>query len=338
MKPRIIALLATSAALALGATPGLTETLKLRVADVYPVTHPVSNTTVKVFMEEVKNRLGDKVEFEYYPAEQLGKGKDLLALTQQGVVDIGLVVPSYVSDKLPLSAVSELPGAYGTSCAGTMAMQKLATEGVLAKEEFAANGVRVLISHTFAPFQAFSSKPYESLASYSGQKLRTLGAVTDMTIESLGAVPIRISAPEINEAMSRGTIDGGLMGVATVLSYDLVPYVKSATYGESFGGAFISYAISEANWAKLPEDVQQAMTEAGRIASENGCKKADEAVDAQFDKLRAANVQIIELSAEDKTRLVESTGDIGKQWAAGLDGRGKPGTAVLEAFQAELSN
>lgn len=328
------------AATALGLVAGQAsaETVKFRVADVYPTTHPVSNTTVKVFMEDLKQRLGDKIEFEYYPAEQMGKGKDLLALTQQGVVDIGLVVPSYVSDKLPLSAVSELPGAYATSCEGTRAMMQLATEGVLAEQEFSPNGVRILIAHTFAPFQAFSAKPFDTLASLNGQKLRTLGAVTDMTIESLGAVPIRISAPEINEAMGRGTIDGGLMGVATVLSYDLIPYVKSAIYGTSFGGAFVSYAISEANWAKLSPEIQQAMTEAGVAASINGCEKADAAVNQQFDKLRAANVNIVELSGEDAAKFRESTTDIGRKWAEGLDGRGKPGTAVFDAFNAVLGN
>jgi TRAP-type C4-dicarboxylate transport system substrate-binding protein len=325
-------------ALGLIASQASAEPVKLRVADVYPTTHPVSNTTIKVFMDDVKQRLGDQIEFEYYPAEQLGKGKDLLALTQQGVVDIGLVVPSYVSDKLPLSAVSELPGAYATSCEGTEAMLELVTNGVLAEQEFKPNGVRILIAHTFAPFQAFSSKPFDTIASLQGQKLRTLGAVTDMTIESLGAVPIRISAPEINEAMSRGTIDGGLMGVATVLSYDLVPYVKSAVYGTSFGGAFVSYAISDANWAKLSPEVQQAMTEAGKAASMNGCQKADEAVDQQFDKLREANVQVVELSGDDATKFSESTTDIGRNWADGLDGRGKPGTEVLDAFRAALGN
>jgi len=325
-------------ALSLVAAQASAETIRLRVADVYPTTHPVSNTTIKVFMEDMKQRLGDQIEFEYYPAEQLGKGKDLLALTQQGVVDIGLVVPSYVSDKLPLSAVSELPGAYATSCEGTQAMMQLSIDGALAEKEFAPNGVRILIAHTFAPFQAFSSKPYDTLASFQGQKLRTLGAVTDMTIESLGAVPIRISAPEINEAMSRGTIDGGLLGVATVLSYDLVPYVKSAVYGTSFGGAFVSYAISEANWAKLSPEIQQAMTEAGKTASMNGCQKADEAVDQQFDKLRAAKVQVVELSEEDAGKFRESTTDIGRKWAEGLDGRGKPGTDVLDAFRAALGN
>ena len=250
----------------------IAQKITMRVADVYPTTHPVPNNTIRVFMKEVERRVGDQIAFEYYPARQLGSGADLLSLTQKGVVDIGLVVPSYVSDILPLSAVAELPGAYGSSCKGTLAMHKLVTEGILAKEEFGANDVRVLITHTFAPFQAFSTRPFESLASYKGQKLRTLGLVTDLTIQSLGAIPIRIPAPEINEAMSRGTIDGGLLGVATVLSYDLVRYIRSGTYGERFGGAVVTYAIGNNNWKRLSPEVQGAMTEAGRMATLSGCK------------------------------------------------------------------
>jgi TRAP-type C4-dicarboxylate transport system substrate-binding protein len=314
------------------------ETLKFRVADVYPVGHTVSNSTIKVFMEDVKRRLGDRIEFEYYPAEQLGKGKDLLTLTQSGVVNIGLVVPSYVSEKLPLSAVSELPGSYKTSCQGTEILHRMSTgDGVLAKNEFGLNGVRILITHSFAPFQTFSTRPYESLKSFAGQKLRTLGLVTDLTIKSMGAVPIRMSAPEINEAMSRGTIDGGLMGVATVISYDLIPYLKAATYGESFGGTVVTYAISEAAWKKLPADVQQAMTEAGNAATLNGCKLADAAVETQYEKLRAAGVKIVSLSAEDKAAFLQGTANIGKEWAATLERRGKPANQVLEAFRAALA-
>lgn len=312
------------------------QQIKMRVADVYPVGHTVSNTTVKVFMDDLKQRLGDKVAFEYYPAEQLGKGKDLLSLTQSGVVDIGLVVPSYVSDKMPLSAVTELPGAYASSCEGTMAAHKLATDGELAKLEFAPNGVKVLITHLFAPFQAFSTKPYTSLKSYEGQKLRTLGAVTDLTIKKLGAVPIRIAAPEINEAFSRGTIDGGLLGVATVISYGLVPYLKSATYGESMGGAMVTYTISDANWKKLPADVQKALVEAGEAATRNGCKEADKAVDAHYEKLRSANVPIIRFSAEDRAEFAQRTGDVGREWAETLVKRGKPGNDVLNAFRSAL--
>ncbi len=321
---------------AAGLAPAFAQQFKFRVADVYPVNHTVPNSTIKVFMTELEKKLGDKIKFEYYPAEQLGKGKDLLSLTQTGVVDIGLIVPSYISDKMPLSAVDELPGSYKTSCKATMAMYQLVTKGVLAKDEFAANGVHVLIAHSFAPFQAFSSKPFDGLKGYAGQKLRTLGLVTDMTIKAMGAVPIRIAAPDINQALNRGTIDGGLMGIATAVSYDLTPYLKSASYGENFGGAFVAYAISEANWKKLPADVQAAMTEAGANATRNGCSFADKAVDEEYAKLKKAGVDVVRLSDEDRKTFDGRTADIGQEWAKELDKRGKPGTEVLNAFTSAL--
>jgi TRAP-type C4-dicarboxylate transport system substrate-binding protein len=316
--------------------PASAESLKFRVADVYPVGHTVPNSTIKVFMEDMKKRLGDRVEFEYYSSEQLGKGKDLLSLTQNGVVDIGLIVPSYVSDKMPLSAVSELPGAYKTSCEGTRTLHQMVTQGILEKNEFGPNKVHVLITHSFAPFQAFSTKPYQSLKSLEGQKLRTLGLVTDLTIKRLGAVPIRISAPEINEAMSRGTIDGGLMGIATVVSYDLTRYLKAATYGESFGGTIVTYAISDANWKKLPPDVKDAMTAAGETATRSGCEFADAAVESEYAKLKAAGVAVVQLSPEDRKTFDERMADIGREWADTLDKRGKPGSAVLSELRQVL--
>lgn len=321
---------------ATGLSPAFAQQFKFRVADVYPVSHTVPNSTIKVFMAELEKKLGNKIQFEYYPAEQLGKGKDLLSLTQTGVVDIGLIVPSYISDKMPLSAVDELPGSYKSSCEATLAMYQLVTKGVLAKDEFGANGVHVLIAHSFAPFQTFSSKPFGGLAGYGGQKLRTLGLVTDMTIKAMGAVPIRIAAPDINQALNRGTIDGGLMGIATAVSYDLTPYLKSATYGENFGGAFVAYAISEANWKKLPPDVQAAMTEAGVNATKSGCNFADKSVDEEYAKLRKAGVDVVHLSDEDRKAFAGRTADIGEEWAKQLDKRGKPGTEVLNAFKAAI--
>jgi TRAP-type C4-dicarboxylate transport system substrate-binding protein len=325
-------------ALAAGvAAPALAQKITLRIADVYPTGHPVAESTAKVFMEEVKKATNGQVEFQYYPAEQLGKGKDMLALTQSGVMDIGLVVPSYISDKMPLSAVAELPGGFPTSCAGTMALYKLATDGVLARSEFGTNGVRVLIAHTFAPFQLVSTKKFTTLAGIDGQKLRSLGAATDSAIRKIKGVPIRIPAPEINESMSRGTIDGGLMGYPTVLSYDLTRLVKTATSGANFGGAIVTYAISEAKWKTLPPDVQKAMVQAGEKATRNGCELADKAVAPSVEKLKSGGVAMLEFSPEDNRTLLATMATIGEEWAVDLDKRGKPGTEVLKSFRAAVA-
>jgi TRAP-type C4-dicarboxylate transport system substrate-binding protein len=64
----------------------------------------------KFFMDRATALSNGRIKFEWYPAEQLGKAKDLLALVQTGVADMADVVPGYVPDKLPLSGVAELPG------------------------------------------------------------------------------------------------------------------------------------------------------------------------------------------------------------------------------------
>jgi TRAP-type C4-dicarboxylate transport system substrate-binding protein len=311
----------------------------LRVADVYPIGHPVAESTAKSFMEQVKKATNGAVDFQYFPAEQLGKGKDLLTLTQTGVADIGLIVPSYISDKMPLSAVAELPGLYGSSCEGTMALLKLVREnGALAKSEFAPNGVRVLIAHAFAPFQLVSTKQFKSLAQVEGQKLRSLSAATDTTIRKLKGVPLRISAPEINESMSRGTIDGGLMGYPTVMSYDLARLVKTGTRGANFGGAIVTYAISETKFKSLPAEVQKALVDAGEAASRNGCDVADKAVGPLGDKLKAGGVHFLEISADEQKSLTGILESVAQEWADQLDQRGKPGGATLKEFRAALKD
>src|SRR3546814_3858912 len=57
---------------------------KLRVADSLPVGHFFAESGTKFWMAEVKRLTGGKVDFEYFPSEQLGKAKDMLTLTQTG--------------------------------------------------------------------------------------------------------------------------------------------------------------------------------------------------------------------------------------------------------------
>ena len=109
----------TLAALGLALTVGpgamaQDKKIKLKVADSFPTTHYVPGF-IKKWMEDVTAASGGLVEFEYYGAEQLGKAKDMLTLVQSGVADVAYVAPSYVSEKMPLSSVAELPGGFETS-------------------------------------------------------------------------------------------------------------------------------------------------------------------------------------------------------------------------------
>jgi TRAP-type C4-dicarboxylate transport system substrate-binding protein len=111
------------------------QALELRVADSFPAGHYLVRLMLKPWMDEVTRKTNGAVTFSYYPNQQLGKATDMLRLTQSGVVDIGYIGPSYVSDKMPLSEVAQLPEAFDTSCQGGLAYWKSARQGVLAAQE-----------------------------------------------------------------------------------------------------------------------------------------------------------------------------------------------------------
>lgn len=313
------------------------ERIVLRVADHLPAGHFISEYAAKPWMKAVTEATKGTVQFEYYPAQQLGKAKDMLALTLSGVADIAYLGPAYISDKLPLSQVAELPGSFTTSCEGTMAYWKLAKDGILAQKEYAPNGVRVLFAYVFAPYQIYlASKRLGTLDDLNGLKLRSTGGPMDLMVQALKGVPVRMSAPEVYESLSRGTVDGAVFPLSALLDYKLDPLVRYATVGENFGSFIAAYAISEKLWKKLPTDVQKAMLGAGEEATRRTCQMADRDIAPNLQKLEKEGVTLVKFSAEDKQRLKKLLAPIANDWAQGLDRRGKPGTQVLEAFKEAL--
>lgn len=309
--------------------------IMLRVADSFPASgHYFVEPGLKPFMEAVRKATNGQVEFQHFPAEQLGKARDLMQLTQSGAVDIGSVMPSYAPDKLPLSAVAELPGMFTTSCEGTLAYWSLAHNGLLAEREFKPAGIRVLMVLVNSPYQALMRQKIANIKDFEGKKMRVLGSAVDMAMRKLNATPIRMSAPEIYESLSRGTLDGTVISYGAAVSYDLGGLAKAVTVGESFGSSVLTYSISEAKWQSLPPNVQKAMMEAGEEATRHSCQMMDQNTDSDLGKLEAKGVAPVKFTAAESQQLRKMFGEVATAWSEELDRRGRPGTAVLKAYKA----
>jgi TRAP-type C4-dicarboxylate transport system substrate-binding protein len=313
------------------------DPLTLRVADSFPGGHYISEQVTKWYMDRVAKETGNKIAFQYYPSEQLGKAKDLLSLTQTGVVDIGYVAPSFVTDKLPLSVVAELPLRFSTSCEGTAAFYKLATDGIIAKRELEPAGVRLLFTIVLPPYQMLlRSATFPGIDALKGLKIRTSGKAKELAVQKLGAVSLQIASPDVYQSLSRGTIDGMLFPYSSIFSYDVQDLIKSASVGANFGSFVVTYVISEKRWKTLPPDVQEAMLRVGRETTERGCEISQRNELQDQEKLKARGVLEVDFSPADKARIQAQMVDVSKEWAKELDGRGKPGSEVLAAFESAL--
>lgn len=330
---------AISASLALGGTATAQDTITLRAADHYSPAALTPKYTIQYFMDYVKEKAGDRVAFEYYPSEQLGKAKDMLALTQQGAVDIGFIAAAYVSDKMPLSAVAELPGTYATSCEGVKAYWKLANDGILAEQEFAKNGIKPVLAFVLPPYQILTREPVETIEDLAGLKLRSGGSAQDITIKALGAVPVRMGGAEVHEALTRGTLDGAVFPLQSAIDFGLTETLKATTIGQNFGGFATTYAMSLDKWDALPDDLKAIFEEAGEATVAHACERLDaDNTGPAIERLGEQNVAMSELSAEAAKAASERLSSVHQEWAIGLDQRGLPGSDLLKAYLDELGN
>jgi TRAP-type C4-dicarboxylate transport system substrate-binding protein len=292
---------ALAAALAIGGALAQTTT-KIKIADSFPVGHYLPRYITTPMMERLKaNPAAKGIEFEYYPAEQMGKAKDFLSLVQSGVIDIAYVAPGFVSDKMPLSVVAEL-----------------------------------LFTIVLPPYQIVTRKPFSNLKDIEGMKIRASGSAKELVIKKLKATPVLMPTPDVYESLSRGTIDGVLFPFNSLPPYEIHKLSKTGTIGENFGTFVANWVISEKRFQSLPPAVQQDLTAMGEQLTKSACAQVEKDEAGDIEKVKAAGVKLTPLSAADKATVATVMQDVAKDWAETLDKRGKSGTEVLNAFKAGL--
>jgi len=68
----------------------------LKLADNLPLTENNSINAIQPWIKRVEQLSGGKVKIQHFPAEQLGKAKDMITIAQTGIADISLPAPAYV--------------------------------------------------------------------------------------------------------------------------------------------------------------------------------------------------------------------------------------------------
>ena len=330
------AALATGLIAALGATGAMAE-VKLTFADWQVPAASTTQEAAKVFMDKATELSGGEITFDYFPAEQLGKGGEMLRLLQTGVADVAHVSPAYITDKFPMTTVSELPGMPLDSCALANALYELAQPGgALYEAEFKPNGIRLLFAGNLGPYSILTTeKPIASLADLSGLNIRTAGGPMEMTATELGANAIRMTGSETLPSLSRGTLDGLLWPVPLVEDWGLEEALHNVTPNLSTGSFVVTYSISDSIWDGLSESQQEALTEAGKYATEQYCGFVNRTWDESLKRLEEVHgIVPLDLPESELAAAGERFEMVHAKWIDGLKGRAVSSQDIYDSFRA----
>ncbi|WP_077213094.1 TRAP transporter substrate-binding protein DctP [Bacillus dakarensis] len=314
------------------------EKIKLKFASYFAGTSPIYTAVTEPFMKRVTELTDGKVEFEYYPSEQLGKAGDLLQLTSDGVADLAIFPTNYTPDLMPITnMLSGLPGLSTNADQGTKAYNQLIKQNTQIIElEYKKNGIKPLLMHVSPNYEIWTKDlELRVPADLEGKKIRTPGGVANELYEYMGAIPVAIPFPEIYEGLDKGVIEAialyglGLKngGIDEITNYVVMPHIATAIQG---------IMINQKVWDGLPEDVQKAMIQASdEIIETAGAVYAEETI--KFDEDFVANGgTIAELTQEEMAQWNKVSEEFVEKWLTDHADEGYPYQEILAEYKELL--
>ena len=262
----------------------------------------VTQIFAEKFAEEVADLSDGKMKIQVYANSTLGGDRDLLETCSDG--DIPFVVQntapqvSFMSDL----AVFDLPCVFDSldDCRKKIddpefysLISDVYTDGGYHLLGMADQGFRVMSTN----------KPVNSFSDFKGQKIRTMENSYHLAFwKALGANPTPMSFSEVYIGLQQHTIDAQENPYEVIVSnnlYEQQDYVVETNHLPHL----ISLIVNDDFFKDLPEDEQDIMTEAAKLATEYAREQSDARIADRVATIEESGTQIITLSDETRADI-----------------------------------
>lgn len=266
------------------------------------------------YAEWVATQTNGRVKIEIFPSELLGSDKQMIALVEEGSLDMTLALPGLAANYAPQLTAVELPFLFSS-------MEKVSAvlDGPIGEElarDMPQKGLRLLAYWDNGLRQITNSKhPIEKPADLQGLKFRTPESKMTMSIfRALGADPAPLAWNEVYLALAQGRFDGQENPIANIHGAKLqeVQSYLSITNHKYESNPLV---INEKTWQHLPADIQKVLKEgAVKFALEN--RKMNQESEAKL--LADLAAKGMKVSRPDITAFREATKPVYDEWKAVL--------------------
>lgn len=263
--------------------------------------------------EAITDYTDGKITFENYWSSSLLGALDTLEGVGDGVADIGLIIPSYMPQKLPIGAWlfglgAALSGStvHDVAAGGAAALETVLTLDPLT-QEYARHNVKILQATATPAYNLLCNTPISSLEDAKGKRARAIGAVWSDTVTALGMTPVSISWGEAYEGLQRGVFDCMVINpnqyADGLVLKDVAPDYVPVTLAQLQASTWV---INKDVWDDFPPELQDFITQANIKAAYdiwNGYlqieAKAGDLI-AAGDQLKTHDVSALEPIAQDQ--------------------------------------
>ncbi len=300
------------------------QTIELKVASGLSDTNP-GYAALKDALEDIAAKSQGKVKFTYFPSGTLVKAQDAYSAALKGITDITVVQPSYFVNDFPLSQVMSLEPGFATETEGVanwpfmkeFLLQEWSKVRVIA---YFAKGSDALIT---------AKKPVRSPGDMQGMRIFAAGLAAKY-IAASGATPVSMAPTELYEAMQKGIVDGAAIGGVALQTIKLAEVAKYITV-PGFGSVYSAAVMRPESYEALPADVKAMFDKLADTVPPEVGKRADKQLESAYQLLKDKGGEVVVLKPQERADIMKVAMKVNDDWAAELDGQGKPGKKMLES-------
>lgn len=248
--------------------------------------------------ERIEDRTGGALGAEVYYGSLLNLKQSLTGL-RDGVADAAMLVPGYHPAELPqtnLIVDLAMLGKNATVLSAAVSDYMFTCPECLAETE--ANGSVFVAMTANAPYMLLTVEPMVTVESLKGKKIRSFSAF-GRWVEYVGGIKMSLSANDIYDALSRGTLDANLHPATELYNLnfgDVVKYVTRLPLGTYNGN---EYNFNSETWRSLSTEHRRQMldlfAEAAALTTVQFQTFNDEVLNT---KAAADGIQVVEPTPE----------------------------------------
>jgi TRAP-type C4-dicarboxylate transport system substrate-binding protein len=317
------------AMLAIGPSGAQAQSFQFKYTDYNPPDNFITNEITR-WSKEMEEKSGGRIKIDIFPSSQMGPVPRQYDLVRTGVADFGFILLGATPGRFPLSEISQLPGLFPTAYSAAVSLQE--TYDKYLRKEF--EGVKLLYLFSGPPLPVLTKKPLHVLDEAKGLRIRQPDVIHAQLIEALGAAPVGVSPGDVSDALSKGTIDGVIMGYSGVTAFQLH---HVARYSTEWNTGIVAFAMTmnQDSYDKLPADLKKNIDDTtGMIGAMRGGGEFDRDDKGSRKATGDAGVQFIEPAADDVKALQALGQKLADQAVANLEAKGLPGRDYLAALKA----
>jgi len=289
------------------------------------------------FADDVTARTDGEVNIDVQWGGALFKANAAAQAIADGVADLGTVISVYFPQEMLGYSIADLPLRNADAWVGMRATDELMRTSEAIQASLADQNLVYLGTFTTSAVNiACKDSAIHSVDDISGLKVRGVGAYGD-TFRDFGANMVAMSIYDAYQGLDTGLLDcsqGYSYAVAALKQQEVITSYTLLDWGQV--GALGIFMNKDA-YDALDAETQTAMAEAGVAMADKLGELITADNEAAIQTMKDAGVEIIELPAEERDKLVEQGEQYVDEWVERANAAGFDGAALLEQYRALLT-